>query len=140
MILVMNAANRTWVPTAAGVVQIVSAVTALTGAVAMLVALGIILSIQHSEMHDPGDEFGLALAASLLGAFAACTAILGVLALVGGLSTLRRKSFGWALTGAIASIFCLAPLGIAALILVVVGQSEFGGRATPADEQPPNVG
>lgn len=132
--------NRTWVPTAAGVVQIVTGVTGLTGAAAMLVALGIVLSVQRSEIHDPGDEFGLALSASLLGAFAACAAILGVLALVGGLATLRRKSFGWALTGAIASIFCLAPLGIAALILVVVGQSEFGGRATPADEQPPNVG
>lgn len=128
--------DRTWMPTAAGILQIITGVAGLTGAGALTIALGIVLTVQRSEVHQPSDEFGLTLAASLLGALATCAGILGLLALAGGLSTLRRKSLAWALTGAIAATFCLMPLGIAALVLTVMGQGEFGGGSAATPQQP----
>jgi hypothetical protein len=57
-----------------------------------------------------------------------CVGILGIIAIVGGVSALRRKSFGLSLAGAI----CAVPsfiLGILAVIFVALGKREFGAKA-----------
>ena len=53
--------------------------------------------------------------------------VLGIIAVVGGISALRRKSFGLSLAGAI----CALPsniLGILAVIFVALGKREFGAE------------
>jgi len=53
--------------------------------------------------------------------------VLGIIAVVGGISALRRKSFGLSLAGAI----CALPsniLGILAVIFVTLGKREFGAE------------
>jgi hypothetical protein len=53
--------------------------------------------------------------------------VLGIIGIVGGVSALRRKSFGASLAGAI----CTIPsgiLGILAVIFVALGKREFGRR------------
>ena len=53
-----------------------------------------------------------------------CLAILGIVAIVGGISAIRRKSFSLSLAGAI----CARPstiLGILAVIFVALGKREF---------------
>ena len=51
--------------------------------------------------------------------------VLGVLAVVGGISAIRRKSFGLSLAGAICALPSVI-LGILAIIFVVLGKREFG--------------
>ena len=62
--------------------------------------------------------------------------VVGVLAIIGGIFAIQRKHWGWSLAGAIASIFTFLPLGIAAVILVAMGRSEFDDTSTIA-QQPP---
>ena len=51
--------------------------------------------------------------------------VIGVLAIAGGIFAIRRKSWKWALTGAIAGALSLLPLGIAAIVLVAMSRDEF---------------
>ena len=57
--------------------------------------------------------------------FWGCVGVLGIVAVVGGISAIRRKRFGLSLAGAI----CALPsfiLGIMAIIFVSVSKIEFG--------------
>jgi hypothetical protein len=57
--------------------------------------------------------------------------ILGILAIVGGISALKRKSFGLSLAGAICALplySFLQPLGMLAVIFVALGKGEFGAE------------
>ena len=57
-----------------------------------------------------------------------CIGVLGIVAVVGGISAIRRKRFGLSLAGAI----CALPsvfLGILAVIFVALGKREFGAKA-----------
>ena len=54
-----------------------------------------------------------------------CVGVLGIIAIVGGISAIRRKSFSLSLAGAI----CARPstiLGILAIIFIALGKREFG--------------
>ncbi len=64
--------------------------------------------------------------------------ILGIIAVVGGMRSLRKRRWGWAMTGAVCA--CLIPpfvLGIIAVILLLQAETEFKGRAPvpPASPQ-----
>jgi len=50
---------------------------------------------------------------------------LGIVALIGGIITLKRKVWGFALAGAICAMFPCVPLGILAIIFVSKGRKEF---------------
>ena len=50
---------------------------------------------------------------------------LGIIALIGGIVTLKRKSWGFALTGAICALFPIVPLGVLAIIFVSMGKKKF---------------
>ena len=49
----------------------------------------------------------------------------GILALIGGIVTLGRRAWGFALTGAILALFPIVPLGVLAIIFVFMGRREF---------------
>jgi len=49
--------------------------------------------------------------------------VLGIIAIVGGISALRRKSFGLSLAGAICALPSI--LGILAIIFIALGKREF---------------
>jgi hypothetical protein len=50
---------------------------------------------------------------------------IGIIALIGGIFTLRRKAWGFALAGAILALFPIVPLGVLAIIFVSMGKNEF---------------
>jgi len=52
---------------------------------------------------------------------------LGILAIVGGVSTIRQKRFGLSLAGAISAL-ASGLLGILAVIFVALGKREFGAK------------
>jgi hypothetical protein len=56
-----------------------------------------------------------------------CVGILGIVAIVGGISAIRRKRFGLSLAGAICAIPSVI-LGIPAVILVSLARREFRAR------------
>jgi len=58
--------------------------------------------------------------------FLMCAGVLGVVAIVGGISAIRRKRFGLSLTGAICALPSVI-LGILAVIFVALGKREFSG-------------
>jgi len=51
--------------------------------------------------------------------------VLGIIAIVGGVSAIRRKSFGLSLAGAICALIPLNLLGLFAVIFVSLGKREF---------------
>jgi len=55
---------------------------------------------------------------------------LGVLSIVGGIFSIQRKHWGWALAGAIGGTLSFMPVGVAAVILVALGRSEFNPAAS----------
>ena len=55
----------------------------------------------------------------------AILAVLGIIAIVGGVSAIKRRSFGLSLTGAICALLPINVLGILAVIFVSLGKREF---------------
>ena len=61
--------------------------------------------------------------------FLICSGVLGTVAILGGISAIRRKWFGLSLAGAVGALPSVI-LGILAVILVALGRREFGaGRS-----------
>jgi len=48
-----------------------------------------------------------------------------ILAIVGGIRALRKKTWGLALAGSIGALFGSSPLGVAAIIFTALSKSEF---------------
>jgi len=63
--------------------------------------------------------------AIIYGAIGLILALIGVLAIVGGVYALKRKHWGLALAGAIAGNVVFFPCGIPAIIFVSLGKEEF---------------
>ncbi len=59
--------------------------------------------------------------------FLMCTGVLGIVAIVGGVSAIRRKWFGLSMAGAV-GVLPSVILGILAVIFVALGKREFGAR------------
>lgn len=49
----------------------------------------------------------------------------GLVAVIGGISAINRRRWGWSVAGAIAAVFGFFPLGIAAVIFTVLAEPEF---------------
>jgi hypothetical protein len=103
--------ERTWKPTAAGVLSIIGGgINAIWGiAFALLGGFA-------------GGLFGM----GWLGAIGTPAIILGIIAIVGGVFALRRRIWGLALVGSICALIGPAGLlGILAIIFVIMGKREF---------------
>ena len=69
--------------------------------------------------------YGALTGMGMLGAIGAPLIGIGIVALIGGIVALRRKTWGFALTGAILALFPIVPLGVLAIIFVFMGKREF---------------
>lgn len=119
--------DRSWIPTTAGVLDLLAGTLALIG-FAALVFIGFIL---RTAPDVDQDEFGIALAQALFAALAMGALLLALLALFGGVCALQRRRFGWALAGAIAAAVLCAPLGVPSLILTVVAEQDMRKALAP---------
>jgi hypothetical protein len=65
--------------------------------------------------------------------------ILGVLALIGGIFSIRKKVWGLALAGAIAAVMVLFPVGVVAVVFTAMAKAEFHGQIpqAPVSVPPP---
>ena len=118
--------EKTWKPTVAGILDIVS------GAVGLIAVFGLLIAIVITGgFYIPGTEQIPKFVPSLLTGIAVPLAILLILSLVGGIYAVQRKKWGLALAGSISAIFASIPLlgglpvGITATVLTALSKNEF---------------
>jgi len=104
-------AKKTWLSTAAGVLDIID------GCISLLVVVGLIVAIAF--VADEPDTL------AILVPIAVVFAVSAILAIVGGMCALQRKNWGMAVIGAIAACLPFSLLGIVALILTAVSRDQF---------------
>ena len=103
--------ERTWKGTTAGILTLIGGIAGI--------AVGAVLVIF-------GAEFLAGIAGmDLMAGIGAGLFAFGITALIAGIFTLRRKSWGFALAGAILALFPIVPLGVLAIIFVSMGKKEF---------------
>jgi hypothetical protein len=111
--------GRTWKPTTAGILAIiVGAIDLIFGIV--IATVGIIGSSLI------GWLFGAGFPGGFLSVIGVPLIVLGIVAIVGGIHALNRKTWGLALTGSICAL--VSPgflLGLLAIIFVSLGKGEF---------------
>lgn len=116
------AGKQTWMPVAAGILDIIC------GSATLFVSglLGVIGTIGSAVLNYFPVGIPPAVVAAIFLALAIPFTLLGILAIVGGIYALQRKKWGLALAGSIAAFF--PPkwiLGIAAIVLTVLSKEEF---------------
>jgi hypothetical protein len=107
--------NKTWMPTVAGILDIIAGSWGLILAL-LFVFLGVVM---RSVPDIPPYLF------PIFTALAVPFAIVGILAIVGGIYALQRKIWGLALAGSIAAFFPSWILGIAAIVFTALSKNEF---------------
>ena len=104
--------EKTWQPTTAGTLNIISGCFGIVGGV-------YIANIGGLEWDLP------ALVVAIVGVVGISRIALGVIALIGGIFARRRKLWELALAGSILAIFCAPPLGVLSTIFVSMSKKEF---------------
>ncbi len=107
--------NKTWMPTTAGILDIVSGGFGLICAL-MFIFMG---GVMRFVPDVPTYLWPIFMALSVP------LAIVGILAIVGGIYALQRKVWGLALAGSIAAFFPSWLLGIAAIVFTALSKNEF---------------
>jgi hypothetical protein len=102
--------ERTWRATWAGILAIIGGCFGIGVGASVAIGAGLYGALAGMGMLS-------AIGAPLIG--------LGIVALIGGIVTLRRRAWGLALTGAICALFPIVPLGILSIIFVAMGRREF---------------
>jgi hypothetical protein len=116
-----------WMPKVAGILDIVAGALGLFFSLMMALwfaVFSIFFPMGSADFHDFHD-FPMALMAIFMIPWAILMFTAGILAIVGGIYTLRRKKWGLALAGSVAAFFGSAPLGVAAIIFTVLSKNEF---------------
>jgi len=126
--------------TVAGILSIVAGALGLVGGLILLV-MTIFMS---SAFNDPAifgdfsttDGQFLTIFTVIYGVAGVIGLIVGALGIVGGIFSIQRKRWSWALAGAIAGCFSFLPLGVGAVVLVAMSRSEFVQNAPGIPPQP----
>ena len=114
--------EKTWKPTAAGILTIIVGFLGLLIGIGLAVGLGIAGMMIGMIPGFPGAGF--------LALIAIPGIILSIIAIVGGIYALKRRLWGLALAGAICALLFTLPflgwiLAILAIIFVSLGKGEF---------------
>lgn len=118
--------DKSWMPTVVGVLEIISGICAVFGILALLFACGVINSVPDIR-NDP--DVPLAWISGLLLTLAGLLTLGAGLSLLGGISSIRRRGWAWAVAGGVAAFFLVPPVGIFAVILAILGEREYGDRS-----------
>jgi hypothetical protein len=129
----MNNMNKPWMPVVAGILDIVSGAMGVVMGLFMILYLNFAGAIQAAPGAVPrfGPHLGgfpqmpAAFFPGMGLGIGITLAVLGVLAIVGGIFALRSKAWGLALAGSIAAVLTGRLLGVLALIFTVLGRKDF---------------
>ena len=109
------AKKETWMPMTAGILDIIAGSFGLIAALVFVFVGGVMRFMPDV----PTFLF------PIFAALAVPFAIIGILAIVGGVYALRRKIWGLALAGSIAAFFPSWILGLTAIVLTALSKNEF---------------
>ena len=119
--------ERTWKPTTAGILTIIAGCLGIGGG-ALITLVAMPLGLGGAIAGGLGE----AALGAFLGGFAGIIGVIGagligigIVTLIAGVYALRRRIWGFALTGAILATICSTPLGVLAIIFVSMGRREF---------------
>jgi hypothetical protein len=116
------AKKKTWMPTTAGILDIVAGGLGLIAGLVLL----IFGAVGSSFMPYFAPQLPPTAAVAIFSAMAVPFILIAILAIVGGIYALKRKIWGLALAGSIAAFF--SPcwyLGIAAIVFTALSKNEF---------------
>ncbi len=112
--------DRSWMPTLAGILNLISGAAALFGFMALAFAAAIL-----GHIPDQPEEMPLHLVQGFLGCLAFLVLALALTAIAGGVFAILRRRWLWMLVGSIAATLICAPLGVPAVILTALAERDF---------------
>ena len=121
--------QKTWQPTVAGILDIVSGAFRLISSIAAI--LGIMYFIPFSTSVSPGPVPDMpncmipGITFTILIIALVFVVVVAILSIIGGICAIQRKRWGLALAGSIAAIFGSLVMGILATILTTMAKDEF---------------
>ena len=120
-----TAVQKTWKSTVAGILAIVAGCLSLIALLFLLIGLMIFMPVATGVLSSAYTGSTPILSSLLIFVIAIPGMAIAALALVGGIFAIKRKRWGWALTGSIAATIISTPLGIAAIIFTALSKNEF---------------
>jgi len=120
--------GRTWMPPAAGILNIISGVFVLIGGIVVTILdEPMVTAITRYYIYSVGPEVALTplVVTIVIVGLAAVLIISGIISISSGICALKRRFWGWALTGAIFTFSYLPPTGIPAIIFTALSKKEF---------------
>jgi hypothetical protein len=112
----------------AGILSIISGALGVLGMAWMLIVIRVMRVILEQDPTVPHEFFRI-MTIVYLGIGIVLT-LIGILGIIGGVFAIKRKYWGLALAGAIASVFTFFPCGIAAIIIISMAKPEFNVSAS----------
>ena len=127
--------------TVAGILSIVAGALGVLAGLMFLIVTAFASSIFSgtfglNDMNTSDQQF-ITVLTIVYGVLTAFFLIIGALGIVGGIFSIQRKRWGWALAAAIAGCLTFLPLGIGAVVLVAMARSEFTQHEPGVAPQPP---
>jgi len=121
-----GAVKKTWKPTTAGILNIITGALSALTAIGMIIAIIAVGSINIMRFLPPADAPFLAPLVSTILILVLVTSIIeAVFPITGGVFALQRRKWGWALAGSIIAILGVFPLGVLSTIFVAIAKDEF---------------
>jgi len=136
--------EKTWKPTTAGVLDIISGAMGIAGGITAIVVGGFVgqLGGLSAEISDALNEWAgmwvpevtdlqsliaevSGISSAILMAIGIVLLVCAIIALIGGIYALKRRKWGLALAGSILALPSGGILGILAIIFVSLGKKEF---------------
>ena len=121
--------QRTWKPTTAGILNIITGALSALTAIGMIIAFIAVGQIDIFHLLPPAEVPSITpQVTTIIIVIVVFSIIEAVFPIVGGVFALQRRKWGWALAGSIIAIIAILgtfPLGIASTILVVLSKDEF---------------
>jgi hypothetical protein len=113
--VVVTNVEKTWKPTTAGVLNIIS------GSIYFFCFIGLLIAGAITGVIKDVPEW----VPTLLYALSIPSLILGAVAIIGGILAIRRRSWGMAIAGAISAFLISFIFGLCAIIFLALSQKEF---------------
>ena len=118
--------QRTWKPTTAGILNIITGALSALGAIGLIIAIIAVGNINIMGFLPPAEApFIAPLVTTILIVILVLSIIEAVFPIIGGVFALQRRMWGWALAGSIVAILGTLPLGVASTIFVAIAKNEF---------------
>jgi len=121
--------ERTWMPTAAGILNVISGAFFLFGGITILGLLGQPMAVSWASyaMYSMGlsGTPSTSFVTTFIVTLATALIIPGVVSILGGIYSIKRSIWGLALAGFISTFLSTILLGIPAIVFTAISKKEF---------------